>query len=145
MTTNLSWTGRKQDLVLVVLIVGIGASMVSAVEAQARAKTDTIYNQCACRCVAPGDIVGSISHFNNDAGVSCGTYLGKTCNYTNSQTGGVSTGTLKNCGGYKPGGTKALQQTAPLMNAPLMRRGVEGDKAGDAGSGTAESGGSKSK
>jgi len=111
---------------------------------EGRAK-DPVYNQCACRCVAPGDIVGSISHFNNDAGVSCGTYLGKTCNYTNSQTGGVSTGTLKNCGGYKPGGTKALQQTAPQFNAPIMRRGVEGGNSVEAGSGNVESNGANSK
>lgn len=114
------------------IFLGISAGLVLASllpgTSDARVKKDTIYNQCACRCVAPGDIVGSISHFNNDAGVSCGSYLGKTCNYTNSQTGGVSTGTLKNCGGYKPGGTKALQ-AAPQVNAPIMRRGVDGEQA----------------
>ncbi|MDO9119845.1 MAG: hypothetical protein Q7U39_17955 [Nitrospira sp.] len=127
MTIGTLGTGRKQHLIFFALIVGLGAVMAFATESFAKPK-QPIYNQCACRCVAPGDIVGSISHFNNNAGVSCGVYLGKTCNYTNSQTGGVSTGTLKNCGGYKPGGTQALQQTVPQVNAPIMRRGVEDEQ-----------------
>jgi hypothetical protein len=129
---------RKQHKTFFALIAMLSAFIAHPEMSLAKPK-QPIYNQCACRCVAPGDIVGSISHFNNDAGVSCGTYLGKTCNYTNSQTGGVSTGTLKNCGGYKPGGTKALQQTVPQVTAPVMRRGVEGDKAGEAGLSTGKS------
>ncbi len=144
MTIGTRGRGRRQHLMFLTLVTGLGAVMAFPADSLAKPK-QPIYNQCACRCVAPGDIVGSISHFNNDAGVSCGAYLGKTCNYTNSQTGGVSTGTLKNCGGYKPGGTQALQQTAPRFDAPIMRRGVEGDKTGDAGSGTGKSDGATSK
>lgn len=114
--------------ILLMLTIGLAAWSASPENSWALKPRPTIYNECACRCVAPGDIVGSISHFNNDAGVSCGAYLGKTCNYTNSTTGGVSTGTLKNCGGYKPGGTKALQ-AAPQVNAPIMRRGVDGESS----------------
>lgn len=135
---------RKQHMTFFALIVMLSAFIAHPEMSLAKPKLP-IYNQCACRCVAPGDIVGSISHFNNNAGVSCGTYLGKTCNYTNPQTGGVSTGTLKNCGGYKPGGTQALQQTVPQVNAPITSRGVEGDKAGDAGSSTGKSDGATSK
>jgi hypothetical protein len=142
MTTGIVAKRGNREVVLLALLAGLTVSTAIPAESLAKPK-QPIYNQCACRCVAPGDIVGSISHFNNDAGVSCGVYLGKTCNYTNSQTGGVSTGTLKNCGGYKPGGTQALQQTVPKVNAPIMRRGVEGEKAGETGSGTAD--GSKSK
>jgi hypothetical protein len=127
--TKIRWfDARRSTALLFGMTAGLAMAWLFPGDSEARAPKDLIYNECACRCVAPGDIVGSISHFNNDAGVSCGAYLGKTCNYSNPTTGGVSTGTLKNCGGYKPGGTKALQ-AVPQVNAPIMRRGVEGAPA----------------
>lgn len=110
------------------LIAGLMVWLALPSESVARPKKDLIYNECACRCVAPGDVVGVITDIKNTAGVSCGTYNSKTCNYADPATGGVRSGTLRDCGGFKPGGTKALQQAVPKLNSPIMRRGIEGEQ-----------------
>lgn len=56
----------------------VGQSGISAARPrlgwQVLPKKDAIYNQCACACVAPGEVLGSIEVYRNTAGVACGVY-----------------------------------------------------------------------
>lgn len=88
-------------------------------------KESTIYNQCACFCDGPTG--GGIIDISNSGGFSCGTYNSKTCNYEDSKTGGIRSGTTKYCGGFKPGGTKAMRAPAITKEPMVMSRGTEPD------------------
>lgn len=91
----------------------------------------SIYKQCACICQAPGDIIGVITDFSNTGGFSCGAYNGKTCNYSDSATGGVRSGTTKYCGPYKPGGTVAFRAPLSSLKGSVLSRGIEGDQSAE--------------
>lgn len=88
-----------------------------------------IFNECACLCVSrtDGKITGfSIDTYKNTGGYACGVYSGTNCNVLN-EDGSLTSGRLEQCGGYKPGGTRAMT-LAPsvLQNAPVLRsRGIE--------------------
>ena len=60
----------------------------------------------------------------NTAGVPCEAYNNRAC----SLDGGTRTGTTKYCGGYKPGGTKAMLSVLPNTTLSIMSRGVEGEQ-----------------
>jgi hypothetical protein len=132
MTTVSRTANRKISIMFLGLSIGFGALIVAPGDGLARAKNDTIYNVCACACFDPATGFGEIlADIHNTAGVPCGAYNNRAC----SLDGGTRTGTTKYCGGYKPGGTKATMLAPSTgLNAPIQRRGVEGDQPGQSAS-----------
>ena len=107
------------------LTVGLGLILVAPDNSLARQKKDAIYNVCACACFDPTTGFGELlPDIQNTAGVSCEAYNNRAC----SLDGGTRTGTTKYCGGYKPGGTKAMLSVIPNTTFSIMSRGVEGEQ-----------------
>lgn len=127
-------TARHSYRLIFVLMVGFILTGMSPEVSSARAKKDTIYNQCACACYTPATGFGTILDIRNDAGVSCELYNNRPCTGTD-QNGAVISGTTKFCGGYKPGGTRAMLSGIPNMTLSVMSRGVEGENQPSAGQG----------
>ena len=119
-------TTSRRSTMFLALTVGLAVLFGSSDVSFALPK-DPIYNQCACACVLPGESFGVIDEVSNTAGVPCGAYNNKTCNVEDPQTGGIRTGTLKYCGGFKPGGIKGMGRVRPPIgrNPPVLQRGVE--------------------
>jgi|GEM_PF-3981369 len=123
------WKGTSMYLAVA---IGITLFVTSAEVSLARQKQSAVYNQCACLCDGPTG--GTIIDISNTGGFSCGAYSNRTCNYEDPSTGGIRTGTTKYCGGFKPGGTKATMLAPSIgQNAPVMRRGVEGEDQPESG------------
>lgn len=116
------------------MVLGLGVGLIMLLtwaEAGLAKPKGAIYNQCACICQAPGDIIGVITDFSNTGGFSCGIYNGKTCNYSDSTTGGVRSGKTKYCGPYKPGGTVNFRAPRTGTEGAVLSRGIEGDQPTD--------------
>jgi len=111
---------------LLTMTLGLGFAIVAPDVSDARPKKDTIYNECACACYTPATGFGTILDIRNDAGVSCELYNNRPCTGTD-QNGAVISGTTKYCGGYKPGGTRAMLGAIPSTKLSVMSRGVEGE------------------
>jgi hypothetical protein len=111
----------------VLVAMGFAIGFASPEVSWAKPKTGVAYKECACICQAPGDALGVITDIRNTGGFSCGAYNGKTCNYTDPATGGVRTGTTKNCGGFKPGGTISFKAPTAEIGS-ILRRGIEGQQ-----------------
>lgn len=112
-----------------VLGLGVGLIMLLTWAGAGLAKPKgAIYNQCACICQAPGDIIGVITDISNTGGFSCGAYNGKTCNYSDPATGGVRSGTTKYCGPFKPGGTVNFRAPLSGITGSVLSRGIDGDQ-----------------
>ena len=122
-----SW---KSSSMGVMLALGFAVLFTSPGVTWAKPK-GAIYKQCACICQAPGDIIGVITEFSNTGGFSCGIYSGKTCNYSDSATGGVRSGTTKYCGPFKPGGTVAFKAPLSGLKGSVLRRGIEGEQTAE--------------
>ena len=107
------------------LTVGLTLTIVAPGISSARQKKYTIYNVCACACSDPTTGFGELlPDIQNTAGVPCEAYNNRAC----SLDGGTRTGTTKYCGGYKPGGTKAMLSVLPNTTLSIMSRGVEGEQ-----------------
>jgi len=119
-------TTSRRSTMFLALTVGLAVFFGSS-DVSLALQNDPIYNQCACACVLPGESFGVIDEVSNTAGVPCGAYNNKTCNVEDPQTGGIRTGTLKYCGGFKPGGIKGMGRVRPPIgtNPPVLQRGVE--------------------
>jgi hypothetical protein len=113
--------------ILLVLTVGLTLTIVAPDLSSARQKKDAVYNQCACACYTPATGFGTILDIKNTAGVSCGMYNNRPCTGTD-QNGATISGTTKYCGGYKPGGTRAMLSAVPDTKLSVMSRGTEGEK-----------------
>jgi hypothetical protein len=123
----------KLRLTLFALTVVFVAWMASPGDSQARQKRPAIYNQCVCACYTPASGFGTIlDGIQNTAGVSCEVYNNRPCTGTD-ENGATISGTTKYCGGYKPGGTKAMLSAIPNMTLSIAGRGVEEDPKTSAG------------
>ena len=118
--------------ILLVLTVGLTLTIVAPDLSSARQKKDTIYNECACACYTPASGFGTILDIKNSAGVSCGMYNNRPCTGTD-ENGATISGTTKFCGGYKPGGTRAMLSAIPNTTLSVMSRGTEGEKQTSSG------------
>lgn len=129
--TRATWIERWQsyNILFLTVTVGLAVWFASSGVSEARAKKDLIYNECACACVLPGQSFGTITDIKNTAGLPCGAYNNKTCNVEDPETGGIRSGTTKECGPFKPSGTKGMVPPPIGTNPPvLQRRGVEGER-----------------
>lgn len=108
---------------LLAMTVGLALTLAAPDLSSAKPK-DPIYNVCACACSDPTTGFGELlPDIQNTAGVSCEAYNNRPC----SLDGGTRTGKTKFCGGYKPGGTRAMLSTIPNAKFSVMGRGVEGE------------------
>jgi hypothetical protein len=123
---------RLSSRMLLAMLVGLTLTLVAPEVSSARQKKDAIYNQCACACYTPATGFGTILDIRNDAGVACGLYNNRPCTGTD-QNGATISGTTKYCGGYKPGGTRAMLSAIPNTTLSIMSRGVEGEKQASPG------------
>lgn len=120
-----------------ILAMGFTIGVTSPEVSLAKPKSGATYKECACICQAPGDALGVITDIRNTGGFSCGAYNGKTCNYSDSATGGVRTGTTKMCGGFKPGGTISFKAPIGGTTGSVLRRGID-DRESAEGEGEGE-------
>lgn len=118
--------------ILLVLTVGLTLTIVAPDLSSARQKKDAIYNECACACYTPASGFGTILDIKNSAGVSCGMYNNRPCTGTD-ENGATISGTTKFCGGYKPGGTRAMLSAIPNTTLSVRSRGTEGEKQTSSG------------
>ena len=118
--------------ILLVLTVGLTLTIVAPDLSSARQKKDAIYNECACACYTPASGFGTILDIKNSAGVSCGMYNNRPCTGTD-ENGATISGTTKFCGGYKPGGTRAMLSAIPNTTLSVISRGTEGEKQTSSG------------
>lgn len=115
----------KISTVLLTVTVGLGLTIVAPDISSAKPK-NPIYNECACACYTPASGFGTILDIRNNAGVACELYNNRPCTGTD-ENGATISGTTKYCGGYKPGGTRAMHGAAvPSKSLSVMSRGVEG-------------------
>ncbi len=120
----------KSHSMFLTLIVGLTIFFTWVEVGMAKPK-GPIYNQCACICQAPGDIIGVITDFSNTGGYSCGVYNSKTCNYSDPTTGGVRSGKTKYCGPFKPGGTVNFRAPMTGDKGAVLSRGIEEEQPAD--------------
>jgi len=117
--------------ILFTLTLVLTTWMASPGDSLALQKRPGIYNQCVCACSDPSTGFGELlADIQNTAGVPCEFYNNRACTIHN-EDGSTTGGKTKFCGGYKPGGMKAMT-VAPsvLQNAPvLQRRGVEAESS----------------
>lgn len=119
---------RRQDNchvsgILMGMTVGL-ALIIAAPDLTSAKPKDPIYNVCGCACSDPTTGFGELLlDIQNTAGVSCEAYNNRPC----SLDGGTRTGKTKFCGGYKPGGTRAMLSTIPNAKFSIIGRGVEGE------------------
>jgi hypothetical protein len=118
--------------ILLVLTVGLTLTIVAPDLSSARPKKEAIFNQCACACYTPATGFGTILDIKNSAGVSCGMYNNRPCTGTD-ENGATISGTTKFCGGYKPGGTRAMLSAIPNTKLSVISRGTEGEKQTSSG------------
>lgn len=109
--------------IVLILAVGFGFTVATPEPGSAKPK-NPIYNVCACACSDPTTGFGELlPDIQNTAGLSCDAYNNRPC----SLDGGTRTGKTKFCGGYKPGGTRAMLSTIPNAKFSIIGRGVEGE------------------
>lgn len=99
----------------ILLGLGVGLIVLLTWPESGMAKTkDAIYQQCACICQVPGDIIGVLIDFSYTGKFSCGIYNGKTCNDSDPTTGGIRSGKTKYCAPYKP--VRTVNFRAPMTD-----------------------------
>ena len=96
----------KRPALFLLVTVGVVTWITSPEISSARPKSP-IYNECACACYTPATGFGTILDIKNTAGVACEMYNNRPCTGTDAN-GATISGTTKYCGGYKPGGTRAM-------------------------------------
>jgi len=122
----------KRHAIFFALTVVLAAWMASPGDSFARQKRPTIYNECACACYTPATGFGTILDIRNTAGVSCELYNNRPCTGTD-ENGATISGTTKYCGGYQPGGTRAMLSAIPDTKLSATSRGVEGESPTSSG------------
>lgn len=122
---------RQGSGMFLLLTVGLTLTIVAPDASYAKPKSP-IYNECACACYTPATGFGTILDIKNNAGVSCELYNNRPCTGTD-ENGATISGTTKYCGGYKPGGTRAMLSAIPNTTLSIMSRGTEGEKQTSSG------------